>query len=541
MAESPLKRPPGEEYVREAIWSRKSRHFSPVWIVPIVALLIGALLIWQNLSQRGPAIQILFKSAAGITPGKSVVKYKDVVVGKVEEVRFSDDLHSVIVTARLTKEMRPYLSEKTRFWIVHARLSADSVEGLDTLLSGAYIGMDPHKGKETVRQFQGLVNPPVLTDRTPGKRFILEANTKGSLQIGSPVYYKQIRAGTVVSYRLAPGGRTVLIEVFVKKPFSDLVTDTTRFWDASGIDARIGADGVEIRTESLTAILSGGIAFDNFEVFGPGGKVKDRHHFILYHSIQEAKKVTYTRELYFWVYFNESIRGLKVGSSVEFRGVKVGEVVNFFLVGDVKTASFKIPILFKIEPERFTITGRERNVTNGVDPQVFKALVNKGLRAQLQSANLLTGELLINLDFHPDAPPAKLVKENGLYVFPSVPATIEALKNNVQSILSNLAAVPFKEIGEETQEILSLVKHKTLPGVDTTLENLNSTLLPSFVKLIDQSNQTLEELRKNYVDTNAEIHRQMLKLLDEIRQTSRSIRQLTDYLNRHPESLLRGR
>ncbi|ADV46866.1 intermembrane transport protein PqiB [Nitratifractor salsuginis] len=541
MAESPLQRPPGEEYVREAIWSRKRHHFSPVWIVPIVALIIGAVLVWQNLSQRGPAVQILFKSAAGITPGKSVVKYKDVIVGKVEDVRFSDDLGSVIVTARLTKEMRPYLSEKTLFWIVHARLSADSVEGLDTLLSGAYISMDPHKGKESVRRFKGLVNPPVITDRTPGKRFILEAQSKGSLQIGSPVYYKQLKAGTVVSYHLAPNGRTVLIDVFIQKPFSDLITDTTRFWNASGIDAHIGADGVEIRTESLTAILSGGIAFDNFEVFGPGSRVQDGHHFVLYNTIKEARKVTYTRELYFWVYFNESVRGLKAGAPVEFRGVKVGEVVNLFLVGDVKTANFKIPILIKIEPERFTITGRERNASKGMDPKVFKALVDKGLRAQLQSANLLTGSLLINLDFHPDAPKANLIKENGLYVFPSVPATIETLKNNVQSILNNLAAIPFKEIGEETRQILGDVRQKTLPGFDATLQGVNRELLPSFVKLIDQSNQTLEEIRKNYLDTNAQIHRQMLKLMNEIEETSRSIRELSNYLNRHPESLIRGR
>lgn len=540
MSEETRTRPPGEEYVREAIWSAKKRHFSPVWIVPIVALLIGALLIWQNLSQRGPTVEIRFKSAAGITADKSEVKYKDITVGKVTGIRFSDDLGSVIVTARLNKEMRPYLTDKTRFWVVHARLSADSVEGLDTLISGAYIGMAPAKEGEATQSFIGLEQPPILVDKKQGKRFVLEAADKGSLQIGSPVYYKKIKAGIVTSYRLAPDGHRVLIEVFVQKPFSDLVTSATRFWNASGIDVSIGTDGVEIRTESLTAILSGGIAFDNFEIFGQGKSVKAGHHFILFDTIKQARKVNYTREIYFWVYFDESIRGLKVGAPVEFRGVKIGEVVNFFLTGNPETADFKIPILIKLEPQRFNIIGSGEE-DKKVDAKIFDKLVQKGFRAQLQSSNLLTGDLLINLDFHPEAKPAKLVKENGLYVFPSVPATIESLKNNVQSILDSLAAIPFKEIGDRTRDILKQVDEGTLPGINRSIEGLDRELLPSLRKLIDNGNKTIEEIRRNYLDTNAEIHRKMLKLLDELTRASRSMRNLTDYLERHPESIIRGK
>jgi len=527
--------------VREAVWTQKKKRFSAVWIVPIVALVIGAVLIWQNLSQKGPTIQVRFKSAAGITAGKSVIKYKDITVGKVKNIRFSDDLSSVIVTAELNKEMRPYLTDKTRFWIVHARLTADSVEGLDTLLSGAYIGMDPRKEGNPTREFIGLEDPPVLVDREQGKRFILEADDKGSLQIGSPIYYKKIKAGTVTAYRLTPDGRRVLIEIFVQKPFSQLVTSTTRFWNASGIDINIGTDGVEIRTESLTSILSGGVAFDNFDVFGAGEPVREKHHFVLFETLKQAKKITYKRELFFWVYFNESIRGLKVGAPVEFRGVKVGEVVNFYLEGNAETGEFKIPILFKLEPERFSVTGTRKTENDGVDEEIFRKLVAKGFRAQLQSGNIITGELLINLDFYPDAKPAKLVKENGLYVFPSVPATIESLKNNVQSILESLAGVPFQEIGEETRKILEQVNRDTIPGINLSIHDVNRELLPSFRKLIDTSNATLEEIRRNYLDTNAEIHRKIIRLLDEITRTSRSVKNLTDYLERHPESIIRGK
>jgi paraquat-inducible protein B len=542
MPDTPLRRPPGEEYVKEAIWSSKRHHFSPVWIVPIVALIIGALLIWQNLSQKGPTIEITFRSAAGITPGKSSIKYKDIEVGSVKAIRFSDDLSSVIVTAELSKEMKPYLRERTKFWVVHARLSADSVEGLDTLISGAYIAMEPSSEGEAVTRFHGLEEPPILTEHTPGKRFVLEAESRGSIQQGSPIYYKKLKAGKVIGYHLTPDGRMVHIDIFVKEPFSRLVNTATRFWNASGFRAIIGTEGVEIQTESLTALLSGGIAFGNFEIFGSGKPAASMQHFILFDSKKQAQKVSYRRELYFWVEFNESIRGLKSGAPVEFRGVKVGEVVDFYLMGDANSTDFKIPILIKIEPERFNFTHEDTNQNRGeLDMAIFKKLIEKGLRAQLQSANLLTGGLLINLDFYPDAAPVQLHKENGLFLLPSVPATIETLKNSVQSILNNLAAVPLKEIGEEARRTLEAVNRQTLPGVNAALTDVQKQLLPSFIKLIENSNRTLEEVRKNYLDTNAEIHRQMLRLLEEIQRTSRSVRELSDYLNRHPESLIRGR
>ncbi len=542
MPNSPLRRPASEEYVKEAIFSEKRYHISAVWIVPIVSFIIAAALIWQNLKQKGAIIQITFSSAEGIAPDKSLIKYKDIPVGKVKSIRFSDDLSSVIVTAELSKEMSPYLHEKTKFWIVHARLSANSVEGLDTLISGAYIAMEPSKSGRVAKSFKGLDDPPILTEHIPGKRFVLESNSRGSIQQGSPIYYKKLRAGKVIGYHLSPDGSMVLIDIFIKEPFSRLVRTTTRFWNTSGFRATLSSDGFEIQTESLTALLSGGIAFENFEVFGSGKEAQSMRHFTLFESKRLAKKLRYRRKLYFWVHFDESIRGLKAGAPVEFRGVKVGEVVDFYLMSDLKKAEFKIPILIKIEPERFNFTHADSTKDpEKLDKEIFERLVKKGLRAQLQSANLLTGDLLINLDFYPDAPSATLHQEDGLLIFPSVPAAMETFKNSVQAILKDLAAIPFKEIGQEARHTFETINNQTLPSLESAMASLDQKLLPSFVKLLKNSDQTLEELRKNYIDTNAQIHRQMLRLLEEIRQTSRSIRELSDYLNRHPESIIRGR
>ena len=543
-----------EKEIKEAVYSNRKRYFSTVWIVPITALLIGLVLIVKNISERGPTIEIVFKSATGISEDKSVVKYKDIAVGKVKKVRFDEELKSVIVTVELNKEMKPYLSEKTKFWIVHARLTTNSVEGLDTLFSGAYIGMDPRKGSKSVSRFKGLENPPVVLDEVAGKRFILEANDRSSLQPGSPIYYKKINAGSVISYHLSPDAEKVLIDIFIKAPYDKLVRESTRFWNTSGIDATISADGVNIRTESLTSILSGGLAFDNLQNFKKGELAKEYRHFILFKSEKEASKITYKRELYFWVYFKHSIRGLKQGSSVEFRGIKIGEVVDYFLVGNSESGEFELPVLIKIEPERFTIIGK-KGEGNEVNVQVFKKLIDKGFRAQLQSGNLLTGEMFINLEFFEDVPPVKVEKKNGLYVMPTVPATIETLKSDIQTLLNRLSRIPFEEIGENLRESMEIIKNKTLPGIDRAIDSGNRLLnqssdsvtlfrketLPGLNKILGETEKAIEEARRNYLEHNSPTNRELIKMLDDISRMSRSIKELTDYLQRHPESIIRGK
>ena len=545
-----------KEYIKEALYSEKKRYFSTVWIVPITALIIGLVLIGKNLSEKGPTVTISFKSATGIVPEKSVVKYKDIVVGHVKDVKFDNNLDSVLITAELNKEMAPYLSEKTRFWIVHARLTTNSVEGLDTLLSGAYIGIEPRRGSQNIREFKGLSEPPIITHDSVGKRYVLEANDRGSLQAGSPIYYKKINVGSVVSYHLSDDHSKVLIDIFIRSPYDSLVTNSTRFWDTSGIDATISADGVDIRTESLTAILSGGIAFDNLKRYIKDTKeAKEYTRFRLFKNIKEAKEINYQRELYFWVYFSHSIRGLKVGSSVEFRGIKIGEVVDYHLVGDVNNSKFDIPILIKIQPQRFAIKGGDNNKTKGVNLKILKHLIKKGFRAQLQSGNLLTGEMFINFDFFKDVPPAKIMKKNGYYVLPTVPATIEKLKSDIQTLLDRLSKIPFESIGKNLNESMAILKNETLPEInratknagnmlgegDNTFKTLNTKTLPRLNDAVREIEELVKSVRVNYTASDSEMNRKLIMLLDEIRRTSHSIKNLTDYLERHPESIIRGR
>jgi len=545
--------------IEEAIYSSKRRYFSTVWIVPLTALILGLAMIINSWSSKGPTITIRFKSATGIEADKSVIKYKDIVVGKVTDVKFDRDLKSVLITAELSKEMAPYLSENTKFWIVHARLSASSIEGLDTLISGAYIGMEPKRGTKEPKIFEGLQEPPVITEESIGKQFVLEAEDRGSLQAGSPIYYKKINVGSVVSYHLSKDNSKVLIDIFIKEPYDRLVKETTKFWNASGIDATISANGVRIRTESLSAILSGGIAFENFDRYKnlKSKEAKEYAHFKLYKDYREAQEIHYDNVVYFWVYFKHSIRGLKQGSSVEFRGIKIGEVVDYRLIGDINNTEFEVPILIKIEPGRFNIRDENGSESQGkaINLNILKKLISKGFRAQLQSGNLLTGEMFINLDFFKNVPPAELKKVNGYFVIPTVPATIEKLKNDIQTLLDRLAKIPLEEIGKNLNDSMKILKNQTLPEINRatknasnilesgneTFVNLNKKTLPELEKTLNSIESMISSIKNNYTDRDSQLNIKLIRLLDEITNTSRAIKSLVNYLERHPESIIRGR
>jgi len=321
--------------------------------------------------------------------------------------------------------------------------------------------------------------------------------------------------------------------VFVKKPFDALINSQTRFFNASGITANIGAEGVEVRMESIVSLLMGGLAFDNFPAHGRGEPVESGYQFWLYSDYKEASKLEYKRVLFFWVYFSESIRGLSIGAPVEFHGVKIGEVISYSLVGNSETAEFKIPILIKVEPERFNIINGKYPQGDQVNVPVFTRLLKKGMRAQLKSGNLLTGELYIDFDFYKDLPYHEPPKEYGYYVIPSVPAELASLKSNAQTIMQRIANIPFEEIGNEASALIRDLRGKTIPQVNRSVESLE--------RLIKDTDKMMNAARANYVDSTAEINRKLLKLLDEMARTTRSVKHLTDYLERHPESLIKGK
>ncbi|MCU0540412.1 MAG: MlaD family protein, partial [Desulfobacterales bacterium] len=393
-------------------------------------------------------ITITFRSAEGLEAGKTKIKFKDVDIGLVEEVRIGADASHVVVRAQMVKEAERFVSENTRFWVVRARVSASAIYGLGTVFSGAFIEIDPGKPGKPSRKFTGLEEPPIVTTGLPGRHFILESERRESIEVGAPVYFRQLRAGEVVAYHLNEEGTTIRAKIFVHAPYHNFVRQNTRFWNASGINLKMDATGVQLYTESLVSILVGGIAFDAVAVSGEAdAPAPEEAVFKLYRSMQAAQEKSYSKKNHFVLLFEQSVRGLSPGAPVEFRGIQVGEVVEGIQVGevvdiksefDLKQNKVKIPVIVAAEPERIAFTGKlPAEVTKD---SLLDYFVEKGLRAQLRTGNILTGQLYVALDFFPDAKPARVVRGGryGLPEFPTTPTQLEEIGEKLTQLVAKI-------------------------------------------------------------------------------------------------------
>ena len=527
------------------------RQFSIVWLVPVVAMLIGGWLAYKGLSEKGPTVTISFESAEGLEAGKTKVKYKDVELGQVESIRFNADLSRVLITAELVKETQPFLTENTRFWVVRPRVTGSGVSGLGTLFSGAYIGMDPGIEGEPVRDFKGLEIPPIVTTGKPGRDFLLRATTLGSLDVGSPVYYRHIQVGQIISYELEEKGQSLKIKIFVDAPHHELVKKNTRFWNASGFDLKLDAGGLELNTESLVSIMMGGIAFDTPTSLEAGGPAGADQVFRLYETRSSIFERTYTEKSHFILHFEGSIRGLTVGAPVEFRGIRIGQVADIKPEWDFETLSPNITVLIETEPERWENIGQER-----VDSKSeLEKLVAKGLRAQLKTGSLLTGQLFVDIDFHPDSPEAQVKYEGQFPELPTIPAPLELITARVSSLLSKVETVPIDKIGKDLEATLENVKtitdsaelkqavqalNQTLQETRELVQNLNTKVAPSITATLDHAQQTLVAV-EGTLGKDAPLQYEMRQALNELGDAARSLRVLLEYLERHPDALIFGK
>jgi paraquat-inducible protein B len=516
---------------------KTGRRFSVIWLVPLVAGAVAAWLAVVALREKGPTVTIAFKTAEGLEAGKTKVRYKDVEVGTIQEVRLSDDLKGIAAVAELSKQVEPFMATGTRFWVVRPRIGASGVSGLGTLLSGAYIGFDPGQGERT-STFTGLEEPPPIAFDVPGKRFLLHADSLGSADRGSPVYYHGLRVGQVLGYALDDDRRTFTLEIFVDAPHDALVRDTSRFWNASGFDISVGTGGIEVASESLQTIIAGGVAFDTPDVEGPGESSATGHGFRLFESRRKVDEPVYTQKVPYLAYFTGSVRGLRAGAPVEFAGIQVGSVTDVRLEYDPATRSLGVPVTFEIEPERVRVLGAR---PEWVPYTLVGGMVQQGLRAQLKSGSLLTGELVLDLGFHPEAAPAELRMNTGSHPeIPSVPAELEAITSSVNQVLSKIADAQIPELVADLRHTVQGLDHLvSSPEIMGTLKALSQTATATTVTL-GNANAALSSV-DTLVGVNSQLRDDTSALMIELTGAARSIRALTTYLERHPESLIRGK
>ena len=539
------------------------RRLSLIWAIPIVSALIGAWLAWHTLMERGPLITISFETASGLVAGQSKVRHKDVDMGTVEHIALSKDLQHVIVTVRMSHEAEPLLTDQAQFWVVRPRFFAGAISGLETLVSGSYIEFQPSaKEGEPKRDFVGLETPPVQTSDVPGHTFQLEAGSIGNIQLGSPVFYRDLEVGEVLGWDLGHMAENVTIDAFVRAPYDRYVHDNSRFWNASGATVKLGPNGLQLQVESLRAVLLGGIAFDTPDQ-GFGFPVSAQgHKFPLYADQDDAESAAFPRRILFLAYFDGSVAGLSPGAPVTLRGIKIGQVSSVGLQYDQKTDSVLVPVHFAVEPGRIS----ELHLPTGGDLDAkMSDLVRRGLRVKLDSASLITGQKQLALDVYPNVPAAPLQKQGDTYVIPVMPGSGEDVVTAASELMSKLDAIPFAQISDDLSKTLAGVNgmvngpdlrdsiaslHRTLTDADTLVRNLNTASgplqqkLPDMIAQLDSTarrlNTLVASMQQGY-GGNSQFNQDASRLFVQLTDTARSFRVLADLLTRHPEALIRGR
>jgi len=518
---------------------KRRSSFSLVWIVPLIAVLIGAWLAWKTISEKGPTFVIHFKTAEGLEAGKTKIKYKSVDVGIVESIELSRDRSTVLVNARLEKYAESYLVADSRFWVVRARITGATVQGLGTLLSGAYIGMDVGKSKQATRIFTGLEDQPIVTADVPGRHFVLKSPVLGSFSLGSPVYFRKIAVGEVESYELDKDGKGVTIRIFVRAPHDQYVSTATRFWEASGVDVKLDASGVSVETESLAAIVIGGIAFQTRGDATAEPAAEDAE-FRLFRNRAAALAHRDVVTTPFAFVFKESLRGLSVGAPVDFRGIVVGEITDIrplYADGQVYMVAFA-----DVYPERMAgrqIGGSARERLGLTRQQSVDLLVKDGLRAQLRTGSLITGQLYIALDFFKDSAPAQVAWNDKPPRFPTVEGALTGIEENIAQITKKIAALPIEAIGNDTKRVLETLD-ATLKTIDVAVKQIDAKVTPELRDSLVDLRRTLAEVDR-VLAQDSPLQDELRSALREVSRAAASLRVLTDYLEQHPDSVIRGK
>lgn len=515
---------------------RIRRRLPTVWLIPLVATVIGIWLAFNAFVHRGPTFTITFLNGDGLEAGRTKITCKNVEVGKVKALRLSQDRSKVEVTAELTRDAGELLSVNSRFWIVRARVSTSGISGLGTLLSGAYISMDPGDPGKASRQFEGLETPPIVTSHEDGKLFTLRAEKLGSMSVGSSVYFRQIPVGEVAGFDLEKDGKSVSVKVFIREPYDKLVHKDTRFWNVGGVDVTLDTNGIRMSSDSMIDLLLGGVAFENPVSLEATQPAPANYAFTLYSSHDRIYEKVYLDRYYYVLDFNESVRGLTRGASVEFRGIKVGQVEDLKLEYHSKKLEVHVPVLIAIEPERLSVLGGGSLASMDA---VMEKLVARGLRAQLKMGSLLTGNLFVDLDFYPQTAPRNVAVYGKYKEIPTIPTTMGAMVSNLTKFLDRLQKLPLEDITEELKTTIPALR-ESIQQATALISRLDKETAPQAQATLAQAQATLAALEKA-LRSDSPVQHDLRQALDEFAKASRALRDLADTLERNPESLVWGK
>lgn len=505
-----------------------------IWLIPLIALLIALSLAVKALLSHGPTIDVSFRTAEGLVAGKTTVRYKQVDIGVVRQIDLSEDRSHVIARIDLRKDASNFAAKDSRFWVVRPRIGTSGVSGIDTLLSGSYIEVDGGKSEEKKLEFTGLETPPVITSDVPGKEFFLNADDLGSLDVGSPIYYRRINVGQITAYKLSDDGKSVELQTFIRAPYDKFVTTDARFWQASGIDVTLNASGFNLDTQSLASIVAGGIAF-GYPENSRATTAANHSRFNLWDSKSDALKDPDGQPRGVIMYFDHSLRGLSVGAPIDFMGIEVGNVkaINAEFTNDYKQMRMRVDAVFY--PSRV-----EKGLALNPNSEIFKDFVEHGWRAQMRTGNLLTGQNYIALDKFPKAKPAKLqILSDDRVVIPTTQTELSGLQAQVSQIADKLTKFPLVEIGQDVRKTLNNM-NTAIASTDKLVKQLDGKVAPGLQATLDDVRKTVRS-SESILSSDAPLQQDVRKALQQMTRAAASLQLMADYIEQHPESIIRGK
>ncbi|MBD1390438.1 intermembrane transport protein PqiB [Neiella sp. HB171785] len=519
---------------------------SSVWFVPIVAALIGLWMAYQHYSSLGPLVTITMANADGLTAGKTTLKSRSVNIGKVESIILSDDYSHTIVQARIDKPYAGMLVEDSQLWVVKPRVGRGGVSGLTTILSGAYIEVRPGVSDKLRDQYTLLQEPPLGDPDTDGIRLSLYSEGNKSVEAGTPVNYKGFEVGQVEQVSYNTEAARIDYILFIKAPFDDLIATNSKFWIQSAIQLKMNTEGLSVQMDSMESLLSGGVTFGFAKGENPVGRVASGDSFKLHVSEKEATEGNFERFVPVLMFFEESIANLGPDSPVEFRGIRVGTVIEAPyrkpIESEVMSKNGIIPVLVHFEFERW-FDGSDIP-TNEEWYAEMQEMISRGFRATIQTGNVLTGARYIDLDFYDDAAPVsepliQVAHNAGFKMMPSIPSGLTRMAEQISSIMKKIEQLPLENTVTELNAVLSNANRAmaTFDGAAAKLDKI----------LINEESDadlaaTLEQLQKTLAtyDSSSALHQDLRQTVQSLEHVLWELKPLLEMVNQKPDAFIFG-
>nr|WP_205598951.1 intermembrane transport protein PqiB [Aeromonas rivipollensis] len=513
-----------------------------IWMVPLLALFIGAWMLFQHWYSQGPSFTLRVATAEGIVAGKTVIRSREVEVGRIEAVELSEDYSHAVLKGRLTNAAASMLKNDSQFWVVKPRVGREGISGLGTLFSGAYIELSPGKQGRARSEYTMLDTPPLASLDAIGLRLSLSSRDTRALGVGSPINYQGFTIGQVEEANFLPAQSEMHYQIFINAPYDILMSNNSRFWLTPGFEVSMSSEGMKVKMDSLESLLDGGITMGLPPGWTPGEPVKQMDNFTLFQDETSVQAGSLDQFIDYVFLFEDDMGGLHPGAAVQYRGIRVGTVISApYLIDDKGAQLFKsrqIPVLARIEVQR--LSHRYDNAEKEQWRTLFNKQFNEGLRASLKTSSLLTGGKVVDLNFYPDAPNYQPLKIGGYQVFPTAQAGLDQIERKVNLILDKFVNMDMATTLTQVNSTLDTLD-KTLKHIRAVSANLEQfTAQPSTQQLPASLNESLKQLQETLqtYDVRSQTNQELRQSVQSLNQLISELQPLVHSLNEQPSSLI---